>query len=222
MARTDNLKNYLTDVASAIKEVEGSSETIPANTFDERIKNLKNIIGGDSTIITKDNVEKYFEITNTNTSSYTDWGFSWDYFYYLLTFSNYRKNQSSPVGGNYLHTYTLKAKENIKNVSIISLSPLINQTLSSTGFNGKPTINSKSISGPFEIKNMELLKDNSIRFNISFYNYDTQAYSLKQFPIFFLLAAGEKKIDDTVFYYGDPNLPEGPSIESTPEKQETL
>lgn len=42
MARTDNLKNYLTDVASAIKEKKGDMDTpIPANKFDDEIRNLQ-------------------------------------------------------------------------------------------------------------------------------------------------------------------------------------
>lgn len=40
MARTDNLKNYLTDIADAIREKEESTDKIPANEFDTRIKNL--------------------------------------------------------------------------------------------------------------------------------------------------------------------------------------
>ena len=46
MARTSSLKEYLTDVAGAIKEKKGDLDTpIPANTFDEEIRNLPS--GGD-------------------------------------------------------------------------------------------------------------------------------------------------------------------------------
>lgn len=40
MARTDTLGNFLTDVAEAIREKEGTTETIPASEFDTRIANL--------------------------------------------------------------------------------------------------------------------------------------------------------------------------------------
>ena len=40
MARTNNLSNFLTDVADAIRTAEGSSETIEASTFDTRIEAL--------------------------------------------------------------------------------------------------------------------------------------------------------------------------------------
>ena len=56
MARTDNLTNYLTDVADAIREKKGTTDVIPANTFDEEIKNLPSGGGGAS---------DYFETTIT-------------------------------------------------------------------------------------------------------------------------------------------------------------
>lgn len=40
MARTDNLTNYLTDVAAAIKTKKGSQVNIPAANFDIEISNL--------------------------------------------------------------------------------------------------------------------------------------------------------------------------------------
>lgn len=40
MARTNNLTNFLTDVASAIKEKKGSETSIPAANFDTEILNL--------------------------------------------------------------------------------------------------------------------------------------------------------------------------------------
>ena len=59
MARTDNLTNYLTDVADAIREKKGTTDVIPANTFDEEIKNLPS--GGV-------NINDYFETTITNST----------------------------------------------------------------------------------------------------------------------------------------------------------
>ena len=40
MARTDNLKNFLTDIADSIREKKGTTEVIEANKFDTEIKNL--------------------------------------------------------------------------------------------------------------------------------------------------------------------------------------
>ena len=52
MARTDNLTNFLTDVAESIRTKEGTTEQISASEFDTRIANLS---GGD--------VSEYFETT---------------------------------------------------------------------------------------------------------------------------------------------------------------
>ena len=40
MARTDTLGHFLTDVADAIREKKGTSETITASDFDTEIENL--------------------------------------------------------------------------------------------------------------------------------------------------------------------------------------
>lgn len=47
MARTNNLSNFLTDVADAIRTAEGSSETIQASDFDTRIEALSGGGGAD-------------------------------------------------------------------------------------------------------------------------------------------------------------------------------
>ena len=41
MARIDNLSNFLSDVASAIREKKGTTDTIPANTFDTEIASIE-------------------------------------------------------------------------------------------------------------------------------------------------------------------------------------
>lgn len=61
MARTDSLTNFLTDIATAIKNKKGDTTPIPASNFDSEINNLQTG-GGD--------VEEYFNTTITsNTSS---------------------------------------------------------------------------------------------------------------------------------------------------------
>lgn len=53
MARTDNLNNFLTDVADAIREKKGTTYTIPASSFDTEIASIES--GGE---------EEPIEITN--------------------------------------------------------------------------------------------------------------------------------------------------------------
>ena len=55
MARTDNLTNFLTDVASAIKTKKGSQTAIQASSFDTEIANLPS--GSDTPEIDWDNIE---------------------------------------------------------------------------------------------------------------------------------------------------------------------
>lgn len=55
MARTNNLTNYLTDVADAIREKKGTTDTIPAASFDEEIKNLPS--GGNNMLQQKIDLE---------------------------------------------------------------------------------------------------------------------------------------------------------------------
>lgn len=66
MARIDNLSNFLTDVADAIREKKGSSDTILASDFDTEIENLPSGGGAD--------LSEYFFTENTitgKTSEYT-------------------------------------------------------------------------------------------------------------------------------------------------------
>ena len=48
MARTDNLNNFLTDVANSIREKKGTTELIPASDFDTEIESIET--GGGSTV----------------------------------------------------------------------------------------------------------------------------------------------------------------------------
>lgn len=73
MARIDNLNNFLNDVAEAIREKKGTTETVEAGKFDEEIKNIPS---GD--------VSEYFE--NEITSSNRQYFF--DGFYFLKKIHN--------------------------------------------------------------------------------------------------------------------------------------
>ena len=41
MARTDNLNNYLTDIADAIREKKETTESINASEFDNEIRSIE-------------------------------------------------------------------------------------------------------------------------------------------------------------------------------------
>lgn len=75
MARTNNLTDFLTDVADAIREKKGTSETIQASDFDTEIENLPS--GGDVTTITEINnmlvsFENYLDTLVNNYTAYLD------------------------------------------------------------------------------------------------------------------------------------------------------
>lgn len=67
MARIDNLTNYLTDVASAIKTKKGDSTPILASNFDTEIANLPS--GGVTSLEAKD--VNFYDYDGTITNSYT-------------------------------------------------------------------------------------------------------------------------------------------------------
>lgn len=72
MARTDNLTNYLTDIAAAIKQKKGDTSPIKASNFDTEIANLPTGGGGGST--GDMNVDDYF---NTSLSYTKDTFLPW-------------------------------------------------------------------------------------------------------------------------------------------------
>ncbi len=63
MARTDNLSNFLTDVADAIRAKKGTSETINASDFDTEIENLPSA-GGD--------LDEYINTTISEDTAYNN------------------------------------------------------------------------------------------------------------------------------------------------------
>lgn len=71
MARTNNLTDYLTDVADAIREKKGTTDTIPAASFDEEIKNLPSGGGGD--------LEEYFNGNYTSVNITGEASGGWRY-----------------------------------------------------------------------------------------------------------------------------------------------
>lgn len=66
MARTDNLTNYLTDIASVIKEKKGDTSSIKASDFDTEIKNLPTGGGDIYDYFDKTPYENYNGSSNAN------------------------------------------------------------------------------------------------------------------------------------------------------------
>lgn len=62
MARTDNLNNYLTDIATAIKTKKGDSTPINASNFDTEISNLSSSV----------DAKKYLKMVEMQTATTTD------------------------------------------------------------------------------------------------------------------------------------------------------
>lgn len=71
MARTDNLTNYLTDIANAIRTKGGTTGEINANAFDTAIANLPSGSGGEiesgTLTVTTTKQYEYVSFTNTHT-----------------------------------------------------------------------------------------------------------------------------------------------------------
>ena len=77
MARTDTLPHFLTDVADAIREKKGTSETIQASDFDTEIENLpdageQNIVLGETIGYGRKFYEGITEIKNVNFDGITN------------------------------------------------------------------------------------------------------------------------------------------------------
>lgn len=66
MARTDSLTNYLTDLGTALREKTGTSDLIPANTFDTVITNIQTKEDLTTELTTQDNLITNQEITIDN------------------------------------------------------------------------------------------------------------------------------------------------------------
>ena len=124
MARTDTLPNFLTDVADAIREKKGSSDTILASDFDTEIENLPSGGGAD--------LSEYF---NLEITSDTDAAIK----YYLLkkcpdvyisnnvttltyTFAEYSLNVIPKIHCNNNVINIIRMFQNCKNVTSIDLS----------------------------------------------------------------------------------------------------
>lgn len=73
MARTDNLTNFLTDVADAIRDKKGTSDLILASNFDTEIESIESGGGSNQEIddlISGTIVELYTDATRTRTNCF--------------------------------------------------------------------------------------------------------------------------------------------------------
>lgn len=78
MAKTDNLTDFLTNIADAIRTVEGSTDAINPQDFEAKITALKLSVpieistdAGMEAVLTSDNVGKVYKFTGT-TGIYTN------------------------------------------------------------------------------------------------------------------------------------------------------
>lgn len=138
MARTDNLNNYLTDVATAIKNKKGDSTPINASNFDTEITNLPSGVSYPFDVIslliskpnaTQNDISDIATYTSTMTYSnlYLDIGaFSSGTF---TDGSSILKNNNSCLVFRNLGTYTSSGSTLInlfKNCASMTIPPLIN------------------------------------------------------------------------------------------------
>lgn len=113
MARIDNLSNFLSDVADAIRTKKGTAGTIPANTFDTEIASIQ---GGSSKYAPRfirfynyKGTELNEEIANLDTSNITDMS----YMFYTnnmlqsLDLSNFDVSNVTNMGGMFQNCYKL-------------------------------------------------------------------------------------------------------------------
>ena len=78
MAKTDNLTDFLTNIADAIRTVEGSTDVINPQDFEAKITALKLSVpieistdAGMEAVLTSDNVGKVYKFTGTS-DTYTN------------------------------------------------------------------------------------------------------------------------------------------------------
>ena len=78
MAKTDNLTDFLTNIADAIRTVEGSTDAINPQDFEAKITSLKLSVpieistdAGMEAVLTSDNVGKVYKFTGTS-DTYTN------------------------------------------------------------------------------------------------------------------------------------------------------
>ena len=78
MAKTDNLTDFLTNIANAIRTVEGSTNAINPQDFESKITALKLSVpieistdAGMEAVLTSDNVGKVYKFTGTS-DTYTN------------------------------------------------------------------------------------------------------------------------------------------------------
>lgn len=137
MARTNNLTNFLTDVADAIREKKGTEETIQASDFDTEIANLPS--GAD--------ISEYF---NTTINSYANTGAIGGAFYDIIQ----KKIPAITVGNNItslnaaFYNCSVEAIENITfNNNVTDLSAMFkeNYNLITIGLNDADTSNVTSM-----------------------------------------------------------------------------
>lgn len=122
MARTDNLNNFLTDVANSIREKKGTTELIPASDFDTEIESIET--GGGSTvtkgiIINECDENGYAtDVSLVGMTSIPSHYFAVDSYDYANALSKFVKNIQLPSG---VTSIGHSAFRNCKNLALTSL-----------------------------------------------------------------------------------------------------
>lgn len=120
MARINNLTNFLTDVATAIKTKKGDSTPIPASDFDTEIANLPSGGGGDSDYFQTTDV---IPLTGSNNARTIQNLRSWVGQYAMKKLPNLNLQV---LGGSYGCQYALSVCPNLEEVTMNSIDFITN------------------------------------------------------------------------------------------------
>ena len=142
MARTDNLNNFLTDVADSIREKKGTTELIPASEFDTEIDSISSGVDiNDYYDFTKKNnaatATKYIKkFPVVDISDYNDMQFMFDGFQYLLEAPELDTSNIQLMGYAFRNCYKLITIPQLNAQKVKSLSDCFRNCYELTYFGG--------------------------------------------------------------------------------------
>lgn len=142
MARTDNLNNFLTDVADSIREKKGTTELIPASEFDTEIDSISSGVDiNDYYDFTKKNnaatATKYIKkFPVVDISDYNDMQFMFDGFQYLLEAPELDTSNIQLMGYAFRSCYKLITIPQLNAQKVKSLSDCFRNCYELTNFGG--------------------------------------------------------------------------------------
>ena len=142
MARTDNLNNFLTDVADSIREKKGTTELIPASEFDTEIDSISSGVDiNDYYDFTKKNnaatATKYIKkFPVVDISDYNDMQFMFDGFQYLLEAPELDTSNIQLMGYAFRNCYKLITIPQLNAQKVKDLSDCFRNCYKLTNFGG--------------------------------------------------------------------------------------